>query len=71
MSTLVSTATTVSKSPFSGKIVVTGIGKVDEDEFMLNLLNEQVQYIPTLQHHYYCFYVWDLMIPASYLYNDL
>lgn len=53
MSTLVSTATTVSKSPFSGKIVVTGIGKVDEDEFMLNLLNEQVQYIPTLQHHYY------------------
>mmetsp|Transcript_27785 Transcript_27785/g.46674 ORF Transcript_27785/g.46674 Transcript_27785/m.46674 type:complete len:629 (+) Transcript_27785:86-1972(+) len=25
----------------SGKIIVTGIGKVDEDEFMLNLLNEQ------------------------------
>jgi len=38
MSTLVNTG----KSPFSGKIIVTGIGKVDEDEFMLNLLNEQV-----------------------------
>jgi hypothetical protein len=25
----------------SGKIIVTGIGSVDEDEFMLNLLNEQ------------------------------
>lgn len=57
MSTLVNTATTVSKSPFSGKIIVTGIGKVDEDEFMLNLLNEQVQYLTsTLQHHYYYFY---------------
>ena len=28
-----------------GKILVTGIGKVDEDEFMLNLLNEQVIHI--------------------------
>lgn len=26
-----------------GKIVVSGIGKVEEDEFMLNLLNEQVR----------------------------
>lgn len=50
MSTLVSTATAVAKSPFSGKIIVTGIGKVDEDEFMLNLLNEQVC-TPTRQHH--------------------
>lgn len=25
-----------------GKIVVSGIGKLEEDEFMLNLLNEQV-----------------------------
>lgn len=31
------------KPTLSGKIVVTGIGKVDEDEFMLNLLNEQVR----------------------------
>jgi len=60
MSTLVNTATTVSKSPFSGKIIVTGIGKVDEDEFMLNLLNEQVQFLtPTLQHHYYYYFYYD------------
>ena len=26
-----------------GKIIVSGIGQVDEDEFMLNLLNEQVR----------------------------
>lgn len=26
-----------------GKIVVSGIGKVEQDEFMLNLLNEQVR----------------------------
>ena len=25
-----------------GKIIVSGIGNVDQDEFMLNLLNEQV-----------------------------
>jgi hypothetical protein len=25
-----------------GKVVVSGIGEVDEDEFFLNLLNEQV-----------------------------
>lgn len=25
-----------------GKVVVTGIGEVDDDEFMLTLLNEQV-----------------------------
>jgi len=50
----------VSKSPFSGKIIVTGIGKVDEDEFMLNLLNEQVQFLtPTLQHHYYYYFYYD------------
>ena len=29
-----------------GKIVVTGIGKLDEDEFMLNLLNEQNVWSP-------------------------
>lgn len=28
-----------------GKIVVTGIGKLDEDEFLLTLLNEQVYLI--------------------------
>jgi hypothetical protein len=50
----------VSKSPFSGKIIVTGIGKVDEDEFMLNLLNEQVQFLtPTLQHHCYYYFYYD------------
>ena len=26
-----------------GKVVVTGIGESDEDEFFLNLLNEQVR----------------------------
>jgi hypothetical protein len=25
-----------------GKIIVSGIGQLDEDEFLLNLLNEQV-----------------------------
>ena len=25
-----------------GKVVVTGVGALDEDEFLLNLLNEQV-----------------------------
>lgn len=29
-----------------GKVVVTGIGEVDEDEFMLTLLNEQVLVFP-------------------------
>lgn len=27
---------------YGGKIVVSGIGEREEDEFMLNLLNEQV-----------------------------
>lgn len=27
-----------------GKVVVSGIGEVEEDEFMLSLLNEQVRY---------------------------
>ena len=27
-----------------GKVIVTGIGRIEDDEFMLNLLNEQVQY---------------------------
>ena len=26
-----------------GKVIVTGIGRIEDDEFMLNLLNEQVQ----------------------------
>lgn len=30
----------------AGKIIVSGIGQVDEDEFMLNLLNEQVSAYP-------------------------
>lgn len=34
-----------------GKIVVSGIGKVEEDEFMLNLLNEQVR-----DHALVCFF---------------
>lgn len=29
-------------SPVGGKIVVSGIGAVEEDEFMLGLLSEQV-----------------------------
>jgi hypothetical protein len=28
--------------PLGGKVVVSGIGKVDEDEFLLTLLNDQV-----------------------------
>ena len=30
------------KVEMGGKVVVTGIGSLDEDEFLLNLLNEQV-----------------------------
>lgn len=33
-----------------GKVLVTGIGKVDEDEFMLNLLNEQVSHSFLIAH---------------------
>jgi hypothetical protein len=32
-------------APLGGRILITGIGQVDEDEFMLNLLNEQVKYM--------------------------
>ena len=35
------------KAP-GGKIVVSGIGSVEEDEFMLNLLNEQVRSAPQI-----------------------
>ena len=35
----------MSRLPYSGKMVVTGVGKTDEDEFLLTLLNEQVQNI--------------------------
>jgi hypothetical protein len=36
--------TTQSEIPgLGGKIVISGIGKVDEDEFALNLFNEQVR----------------------------
>ena len=35
------------KAP-GGKIVVSGIGSVEEDEFMLNLLNEQVCFAPQI-----------------------
>jgi len=38
----------LSRLPYGGKMIVTGLGKVDEDEFMLTLLNEQVDcYINT------------------------
>jgi len=37
-----------------GKVVVSGVGDVDEDEFFLNLLNEQV-----------CYY----LMPVNGLYN--
>lgn len=33
------------KVPIGGKIVITGIGEVEEDEFTLQLLNEQVKNI--------------------------
>lgn len=37
-----------------GKIVVSGIGSREEDEFLLNLLNEQVNNIsfPSFQNYY-------------------
>jgi hypothetical protein len=38
-------------SGLGGKVVVTGIGKSDDDEFMLNLLNEQVVLIFELSYH--------------------
>ena len=36
----------------SGKILVSGIGSNNEDEFMLNLLNEQVQCSLTLNDYF-------------------
>lgn len=47
-----SSLSTITKPSFfpqklGGKIIVTGIGKVDEDEFMLTLLNDQVLYLTT------------------------
>ena len=35
-------STTSSIPGLGGKLIITGIGKVDEDEFTLNLFNEQV-----------------------------
>ena len=32
----------MSTKTIGGKVVITGIGKYEEDEFMLTLLNEQV-----------------------------
>ena len=43
-------AVSTTMNQLGGKIVVSGIGEKGEDEFMLNLLNEQVK----LLHAYRC-----------------